>query len=154
MAYLWLTGATIAKMRLDISPHQAYRLQTTIRWHQRLLSQPYNQGWLSGWSVIGHNWFLNDQLWLTDYAVCLLHKQWQQCLKSKISVAGGDVKDISCLFFVQTCKMAVVSNLSILQKTLMVELYWNCCWNAAQKWFFKSSMSIKTLQCLPIFYMT
>ena len=38
--------------------------------------------------------------------------------------------------------MAVVSNLSTLQKTLMVKLYWNCCWNVAQRWFFKSSMAI------------
>ena len=44
--------------------------------------EPYNQDWSSRRSVIGHNWFLNDQLWLSDYAVCLLYEQWQQCLKS------------------------------------------------------------------------
>ena len=35
----------------------------------------------------------------------------------------------------------------------MVKLYWNCCWNVAQSWFFKSNMAIKALQYLPIFHM-
>ena len=43
--------------------------------------EPYNQDWSSRRSVIGHTWFLNDQLWVSDYAVCLLYEQWQQCLK-------------------------------------------------------------------------
>ena len=50
--------------------------------------------------------------------------------------------------------MAVVSNLSILWKTLMLNIHWNWCWNIAQRWLFKSSMAIKTLQHLPIFHVT
>ena len=50
--------------------------------------------------------------------------------------------------------MAVGSNLSILQKSLMVKVYWNCSWNVAPRWFFKSSITIKGLLCLPFCQVT
>ena len=120
--------------------------------------EPYNQDWSSRRSVIGNNWFLNDQLWQSDYAVCLLYEQWQQCLKILHFNCRVGCKKNCCLFLCRMIgpqngggvKLAVVSTL---QKTLRVKLYWNCCWNVAHKWFFKSSMAIKALQCLPIFHM-
>ena len=54
----------------------------------------------------------------------------------------------------QSWKMVLVSNSPTFNKSLMVCLYWNCCWNITQRWFFKSSMAIKASQCLPIFNLT
>ena len=69
--------------------------------------EPYNQDWSSRRSVIGHNWFLNDQLWLSNYAVCLLYEQWQQCLKIlDFNCRLGCKKKICCLFFVQNDRPA------------------------------------------------
>ena len=76
----------------------------------------------------------------------------------EISMAGtGMWENIGACFFcseLQSYKMAVVSNSSNFCKSLMVSLYWNCCWNIAQRWLFKSSMAIKALQCLIIFHAT
>ena len=66
--------------------------------------EPYNQDWSSRRAVIGHKWFLNDQLWQSDDAVCLLYGQWQQCLKILDFNCRLGCKKICCLFFF-LCRM-------------------------------------------------
>ena len=82
-----------------------WRLQTV---HQMAsvtsVPEPYNnQDWSFRRSVIGHNWFLNDQIRLSDYAVCLLYEQWQQCLKilDLNCRLGCKTKSVDCFL----CKM-------------------------------------------------
>ena len=73
--------------RALIGSNQLWRVNDSpyYREYELYCNQVYrytpNQDWSSRWSMIGHNWFLNDQWWLYDYAVCLLHERWQQCLK-------------------------------------------------------------------------
>ena len=68
--------------------------------------EPYNQDWSSRRSVIGHNWFLNDHLRPSDYAVCLLYEQWQQCLKILDLNCRLGCKKICCLSFEQNDRPA------------------------------------------------
>ena len=69
--------------------------------------EPYNRDWSSRRSVIGHNWFLNDQLWLSDNDVCLLYEQWQQCLKIlDFNCRLGCKKKYAACFFVQNDRPA------------------------------------------------
>ena len=84
------------------------RLQTTIRWRQWLPSQSLiiRAEVPRGRSVIGHNWFLNDQSWRCNYAVCLLYEQWQQCLKILDFNCRLGCKKIFCLFVVQNDRPA------------------------------------------------
>ena len=70
------------------------------------VQEPYNQDRSSRRSVIGHNWLLNDKLWLSDYAVCLLHEQWQQCLIIIDFSCWLGCKKFCCLFFAQNDRPA------------------------------------------------
>ena len=65
--------------------------------------EPCNQDWSSRWPVIGHNCFWNVSLLLSDFPVCLSHKQWQQYLKHvrfQWQVQGCE-KIFGLVFFVQ-----------------------------------------------------
>ena len=60
--------------------------QQSDRWRSRLLSQRLvirievpDGLWLTTVVFL----FLNNQLWLSDFSLCLLHEHWQQCLEKE-----------------------------------------------------------------------
>ena len=87
--------------------------------------EPYNQDWSSRRSVIGHNWILNDQLWLSDYVFCLLNEQRQRCLKILDFNCRLGCKKICSLFFVQNDRPAKWRWCQICQRCR--KLWWSSC---------------------------
>ena len=143
----------LRKWQLQIWPRTSslhtggYRLQITIKWHWRLPSQSH----VIRTGVSGSLWLTTIVFEMFHYSHLLFlfvyHTHSDSNTKTcEISMAGRDVRNYWVFFCseLQACKMAVVSNLST--SCLMVSLYWNCCWNIAQRWFFKSSMAINTLR--------